>query len=264
MSVAAFLPSRLLMHVKHVFADEAELLVASSWDELDTLIRRKPVDTVILDPAADGLMNVGAVAGILTRYPSLPLIAYVTLGAPAFNAVAQLSRLGIEDVVLHRFDDAPERFRERVERVRFNPLTRHVIEELAPSLGQLPLHLASTVENMFEQPHRYSTALDLSMGSGVPIVRLYRNLHAANLGSPKRLLMAAKVLRGYSYLRDPGYTVLDVSVKLGYRSPRIFSQHAFDVFGLTASRMRTHLAEEDAMRNVLEWLRSSSLDGAVS
>ena len=166
--------------------------------------------------------------------------------------------------LLHRFDDAPEKFREHVARVQRDPLTRHVIGVLAPSLAQLPMPLGAAVENMFEQPDRYTTALDLSMGSGVPIVRLYRNLHAANLGSPKRLLMAAKVLRGYSYLRDPGYTVLDVSVKLGYRSPRIFSQHAFDVFGLTASRMRTHLAEEDAMRNVLEWLRSSSLDGAVS
>ncbi len=251
------------MHVKHVFADEAEILVASSWEELDSLIRRKPVDTVILDPAADGLMNVGAVAGIITRYPSLPLIAYVTLGAPAFNAVSQLSRLGIEDVVLHRFDDAPDRFRERVERVRGNPLTRHVIEALAPSLGQLPVRLASAVENMFEQPHRYSTALDLSMGSGVPIVRLYRNIHAANLGSPKKLLVAAKLLRGYTYLRDPGYTVLDVSVKLGYRAARIFSQHAFGVFGLTPSRMRTHLAEADAIRNILEWLRSTVLDGAA-
>ena len=85
-------------------------MVASSWEELESLIRRKPVSVVVLDPSADGSLNVGAVAGLLKRYPSLPLIAYVTLNAPAFKAIAQLGKLGLEDVVLHRFDDAPERF----------------------------------------------------------------------------------------------------------------------------------------------------------
>ncbi|HEV2038036.1 MAG TPA: hypothetical protein VGQ96_05450, partial [Candidatus Eremiobacteraceae bacterium] len=65
MSVAAFLPPRLLTHVKHVFADEPELFVASSWQELESLIRRKPISVVILDPTADGIMNVSAVAGLL-------------------------------------------------------------------------------------------------------------------------------------------------------------------------------------------------------
>lgn len=262
MSVAAFLSPRLLTYVRQVFAEEAELLVASSWEELDAFVRRKPVSAVILDPLADGIMNVSAVAGFLKRYPSLPLIAYVTLGAPAFNAVAQLSRLGLEDVILHRFDDAPEKFRERVERVQGNPLSRHVIGVLAPSLAQLPMPLAAAVENMFEQPYRYTSALDLAMDAGVPIVRLYRNLDLANLGSPKKLLIAAKLLRGYSYLRDPGYTVLDVSIKLGYRSTRIFAHHAVSVFGITPSRVRTRLPEADAIKRVLDWLRSSTLDPA--
>jgi methylphosphotriester-DNA--protein-cysteine methyltransferase len=100
------------------------------------------------------------------------------------------------------------------------------------------------------------------MGAGIPIVRLYRNLHLANLGSPKKLLIAAKLLRGYGYLRDPGYSVLDVSVKLGYRSTRIFAQHAVSVFGLTPSRVRTRLPEADAIKKVLDWLRDDALDPA--
>lgn len=257
-SVAAFLSARLLNHAKHVFEGEPELLVASSWEELDTLVRRKPVSVVILDPLADGVMNVSAVAGLLTRYPSLPLIAYVELAAPAFNAVAQLSRRGLEDVLLHRFDDAPEKFRERVNRVRGNPLSRHVIGVLGPSMAQLPLSLGTAMEKMFEQPDRYTSALDLAMDAGIPIARLYRNLHLASLGSPKRLVIAAKLLRGYGYLRDPGYSVLDVSVKLGYRSSRIFAQHAESVFGMTPSRVRSRLSEADAIKCVLDWLRSAA------
>src|SRR3954465_8684327 len=183
-SVAAFLPVRLLTHVKHVFADEPELLIAASWQELESFIRRKPVSVVILDPAADGIMNVSAVAGLLKPYPSPPLIA--SLPAPQFTAVAQLGRLGLKEVVLHRFDDAPEGFRERVERVEGNALTHDVIEALRARLPHLPRQLAVTVENLFEAPHRYTSALDLAMEAGVAIVSVYRNLDAAQLGSPKR------------------------------------------------------------------------------
>jgi AraC-like DNA-binding protein len=263
LSVAAFLPARLLTHVKHVFADDPEILVASSWEELESFIRRKPVSVVILDPSADGIMNVGAVSGLLKRYPSLPLIAYVTLNAPAFNAVAQLGRMGLEDVVLHHFDDAPDRFRERVEQVEGNALTHSVIEALTDRLRQLPRQLAVTVENLFDQPHRYASALDLGMEAGIAIVSVYRNLDTAQLGSPKRLLIAAKVLRGFSYLRDPGYSVLDVSIKLGYKTARIFSQHWVSVFGVTPARVRTRLTDDAAIESVLRWLKAPSDDSAL-
>jgi AraC-like DNA-binding protein len=262
LSVAAFLPPRLLTHVKHVFADEPDLLVASSWEELESIIRRKPVSVVIIDPSADGNLNVGAVAGLLKRYPSLPLIAYVTLHAPAFKAIAQLGKLGLEDVVLHRFDDAPDRFRERVEQVQGNSLSHRLIEELAGSLRLLPRPLLVTVENMFEQPHRYASALDLAM-EGIAIVSVYRNLDAAGLGSPKRLLVAAKVLRGFGYLRDPGYSVLDVSIKLGYKTARIFSHHWVAVFGETPARVRNRLSDDEAIASVLRWIRTPDDDSAV-
>jgi AraC-like DNA-binding protein len=258
-SIAAFLPPRLLAHVRHVFVDEPDLLVASSWQELESFIRRKPVNVVVLDPSADGTLNVGAVAGLLKRYPSLPLIAYVTLHAPAFKAIAQLGRLGLEDVVLHHFDDAPERFRERVEQVQGNSLTHRVIEELSGSLRALPRQLFVTIENLFQQPHRYTSALDLAM-EGIAIVSVYRNLDAAHLGSPKRLLIAAKVLRGFGYLRDPGYSVLDVSIKLGYKTARIFSHHWVSVFGVTPARARNRLTDDDAVGLVLRWIQGAGGD----
>src|SRR5436190_8595460 len=130
-------------------------------------------------------------------------------------------------------------------------------------LIKLPRKLSLTVEILFEQPHRYSSAIDLAMEAGLAIVSVYRNLDAAQLGSPKRLLVAAKVLRGFGYLRDPGYSVLDVSIKLGYKTARIFSQHWVSVFGLTPARVRTRLTDEAAIGSVLRWLHASD-DGDLS
>src|SRR5690242_15108762 len=196
-------------------------------------------------------MNVGAVAGLLKRYPSLPLIAYVTLHAPQFSAVAQLGRLGLKEVVLHHFDDEPEGFKERVERLEGSELTHDLMAALRNRLSHVPRQLAVTIENMFDQPHRYSSAFDLAMEAGVAIVSVYRNIEAARLGSPKRLLVAAKVLRGFGYLRDPGYSVLDVSIKLGYKTARIFSHHWVSVFGDTPARVRSRLSDEEAVNAVL-------------
>jgi AraC-like DNA-binding protein len=262
-SVAAFLPPKLVAHLRHVFADEVELFTASSWEELESLIRRKPVNVVILDPAADGIMNVSAVADLLKHYPSLPLIAYVTLHPPQFSAVAQLGRLGLKEVVLHRFDDAPEGFRERVERLEGNSLTHDVLETLRGQLGLLPRQLSVAIEDLFESPHRYMSALDLAMEAGLAVVRLYRNLDAAQIGSPKRLVIAAKVLRGFGYLRDPGYSVLDVSIKLGYKTSRIFSQHWEMVFGHTPARLRTRLTDQAATEAVMRWLRAGDDDSPL-
>ena len=86
---------------------------------------------------------------------------------------------------------------------------------------------------------------------------------AARLGSPKRLLIAAKVLRGFGYLRDPGYSVLDVSIKLGYKTARIFSHHWVSVFGLTPARARNRMTDDDAVALVLRWIRAGEDDSTV-
>lgn len=254
MSVLIFLPERLRAHVRHVLVKEKEILIANSWEELDTVIREKPVTAVVLDPAADGVMNINGVLGILSRYPSLPVVAYVVLNQASFTAVTQLSKQGLESVVLHRFEDAPERFRATLERARTNPLAIQALSALKPQLTRLPVKLAQAVDEMFESPHRYLRANDLAMSAEMSSVRLYRNFEVAGLGSPKKLLVAAKLLRGYGYLKDPGYSIRDVAKKLGYRNPRIFGEHSSDVFGLRPSRLRTHLTPDAAVERLVAWL----------
>lgn len=254
MSIALFLPDRLFAHVRHVFIKGPDLVSARSWDELDTIIRQKPVTALILDPAADGVMNVDAVVKLLKRYPSLPVVAYVVLSPESFGAVAQLSKQGLENIVLQRFEDSPKHFREVVERAQANPLKRKVLAALRSRLSQFPIKLVSTVNEMFESPHRFRSAQDVASRAEIPAVQLYRCFTAAGLGSPKRMLRAAKLLRAVGYLGDRGYSVRDVAKKVGYRNARLFGEHTLDVFGLTPSRVRSHLAPEDAAERLLKWL----------
>jgi AraC-like DNA-binding protein len=253
-TILAFLPERSLAHVRHVFVKEKDFVIAHSWDELNTIIRQKPVAALILDPAADGLMNVDAVLDLLKQYPSLPVVAYVLLNPASFGAITHLSRHGLDNVLLQRFEDSPQRFRETVERARGNPLKRKVVEALRPQLSLLPVMLVSIVDEIFESPHRYASAQDVALRAEMSTVRLYRHFGLAGLGSPKRLLRAAKLLRAFGYLGDRGYSVRDVAKKVGYRNPRLFGEHTVDVFGLTPSRVRSHLTPEEVVKRLLAWL----------
>lgn len=257
-SIAVFLPDRLRAHVRHVLIKEKDVLFASSWNELDFIIRENPVKAVVLDPSADGVMNVNAVATLLSKYPSLPIVAYVVLNQASFNAIAHLSREGLENVVLHRLEDAPERFRATLEKATTNPLALQALSALRPQINRLPVRLAQAVDEMFTSPHRYVRASDLALTAQMSSVRLYRNFSLAELGSPKKLLIAAKLLRGYGYLKDPGYSIADVAKKLGYRNPRIFGEHCKDVFGLRPTRVRTHLDADGVIERLVAWLRAGA------
>lgn len=260
MSIAVFLPPQQLAQVRHVFANEPDFIVAGSWENLDQIIRRDPVSVVILDPSADGVVNTDVVAGFLNRFPSLPIVGYVMLNARSFGAIAQLSRRGLEHVVLHRFDDSRERLIQTISRVRTNPPTRRLLAALENSLRLLPLPVARAVRDMFERPHRFTSVLDIATAADVSAIGVYRYFEIAHLASPKRMLVAAKLLRGITYLRDPGYSVREVALKLGYRHPRIFTAHALDVFEITPSRLRTRLTEDDGIAVLAQWV---GLPGAM-
>lgn len=257
LTVAALLPPRLLTQVRHALAGEREVLAAESWHELERLIKKTPLRAVIIDPETNGAVDSASVVRLLTRYPSLPIIAYVTLGPATFSGIAHLSRLGLEHVILHRFDDSAERFKRTVDSVGSDPLVWKVVDALRPALARLPLPLAMSVQQMFDEPQRFMTALDLSSASGMPTVRMYQSFAHAELTSPKNLLIAARALRAFSYLRDPGYSVSDVAQKLGYVQPRILGNHALKVFGLKPARARRRISEAEAVERVLTFVRGT-------
>lgn len=66
-------------------------------------------------------------------------------------------------------------------------------------------------------------------------------------------MIAARLLKGIRYLRDPGYSIGDVSERLGYRQPRILTTHMREVLGVTPSGIRARPDELDAVELVLKW-----------
>ena len=253
--IIALLPPPLLRHVEYVVGRQERVIVAKTWDDLERDLHVPPVSGALIAPSADGASRSAEFQRLTAAYPSLPVIAYVPLNPRAFRAVAQLSKLGLEHVILYAHDDSAERMIATIDKVRASPLTERFIQLLKPSLEKLPVGIAKAVVEMFAEPHRYPSAQDIAANAGVSIVRMYRAFQAADLAAPKKMVVAAKLLRAFSHLSDPGQSVGGTSTKLAYRNPRIFAEHTNEVFGLNPSRLRSHMTEDKVVSRLLDWIQ---------
>src|SRR5688500_14132621 len=122
------------------------VIPAQNWIELERLLQVRPATVALIDPSADGADRTTEFERIKAAFPSLPIIAYVPLTASAFRAVAQLSRLGLEHVLLYSHDDSAERMRSTIGEVRASPLTARFVREIRPRLERLPVSISNAVE----------------------------------------------------------------------------------------------------------------------
>jgi AraC-like DNA-binding protein len=256
-TVLAYLPTRLLQHLRFVLGGDNGPIVAKSWVEVGKLIQENPISVAIIDPTTDGVGRALELQQIMVAYPSLPVIAYVPLTPLAFATITELAQTGLRHALLYSSDDGTERFLSLIEQVQTSPLTIRVISALRPKVTKLPLRLAKTVENLFAEPHRYPNAQDIATISTIPLVRVHRSFRDAGLATPKKLFVAAKMLRAFSYLGDPGHTVYATAKKLGYRHQRIFSDHSNELFGLNPSRLHSFLSEDQVFQLVTHWVSAN-------
>jgi AraC-like DNA-binding protein len=60
-------------------------------------------------------------------------------------------------------------------------------------------------------------------------------------------MVLLRLLYAHRLLLDPGYTVEDVALKLGYSKTKTLQMHLRAVFGVTAGELRVSLAPEEAL-----------------
>jgi AraC-like DNA-binding protein len=179
---------------------------------------------------------------------------YTTLSPPTLKAVSELARHGAPHVVLHRFDDEPVRFREAIQRLPDQGLGDAVLEGIGPALALVPTSLALAIERLFRSPQLIRDTRALAESAGLNVRTVYRQLEAAGLASPRTLIVGARLLRAYSYLRDPGQSVESISLLLGYTEPRIFARNAREAFGLTPTALRHGMDSAAFVRRLIAFI----------
>jgi AraC-like DNA-binding protein len=250
--VAALLPEDACAAIRHALP-EAQVLVAWSWEELTRVVESCRVASIVIDPLISGGEDLAPAISLLRRFPTVTTLAYVSLSPQNFRAIARLGRMGLYEAFLHPLPDAGRRLRTLHDQLASETLVANFLGTLGPAAGRLPPNVVRAVTDLFWRPHRYKTAADLAAQSDVIPRHLYRDFESVRLGSPRKLVIAAKVLRAYGYLRLPHLSVEAVSEKLGYETVRILARHTDEIFGCCPSTLRKECDGEEVVRHLLEW-----------
>jgi AraC-like DNA-binding protein len=242
--VVALLPRNLLAHLRIVLGEFHSLDSATDSAELHSLLRASDADVLVVDPSAHDGRWEQAVEEVVDAHPALPVIVYTTLTPSAMRQVVKLARIGIQHVVLNRFDDEPRRFLDLIERAPAHPLAELMLQELATRLAALPVVLTRAIEQLFRSPAQVRTSQELAALAGMMPRTLYRHLTPLGL-QPRHLLICARLLRAYTLLRGRGVRLKEIAFKLGYGAPDHLSEQLREWTGCSPKDLRKTLSPEE-------------------
>ncbi|HEU4565093.1 MAG TPA: helix-turn-helix domain-containing protein [Gemmatimonadaceae bacterium] len=255
MEVVARLSSSLASHLRIVLGREHTLTETGDWEALSQCIRSRPADVVVLDPRDGGGLRTDEVRQLLEQFESLPVVVYTTLSPESLQGIVKLAKHGVQHVVLRGFDDEPRRFRALLDRLPAYAMSERLLEALAGPLGDVPAPLVRAVERLFRSPHDFQDVGDLAAAAGMTRRSLDRWLDRAGVSSAKTLVVGARMLRAYHYMRDSGYLLEDVAVKLGYPTARLFARQMRLLTGCTPSVVRARVEPEEFVATLAARLR---------
>lgn len=250
MDVVAYLPAPLLSHLRIVLGDRHQLTPVDGWEALEAAVRREQADIVVLDPTLPGTVRVAETVVLQQRYPSVRVVVYTSLTPSAMRMVVELAKHGLQHVVLHRFDDDPRRFTELLTQLPGHALGELLLEKVTEAVAALPPRVGGAVARMMRAPRHYSTVDDLAAGAGMTRRQLYRVLEGAGFTSPRLLVQAARAVRAFAFLRDPGRLLEDVSEKLGYSEPRVLNRVMLELVGTRPLEARGTMSPQEFVERV--------------
>lgn len=239
--------------------DAHSLGTAADPAELHALLRTGQVDLLILDPSMRNGGDADELEAIIAGHPALPVVVYTVLAPAAMRHVVRLARLGVQHVVVNRFDDEPTRFLQLIERVPAHPLAELLLKELAEPLRAVPLVLARAIEQLIRSPSYVRNARELAAAATMTPRTLYRHLSPLGL-VPRQLIACARLLRAYTMLAGPTRLLKEIALKLGYSDPEQLTNQLSEWTGLAPRDIRRALSPERFVQLLAEHLLHPTAD----
>ena len=220
---------------------------AESWAQALNLIRTRPVELAVVDPLLGDVPRPHAIERLRLLFPSLPLLVYTELSPITASALLKLGRAGIQRAVFQRFEDGPNALRTVLEAELEHSVSRQVVTALRERLRELPENIRNALEMMLYDPGAGLTVSELAGRALLSRRTCERFFTRLGLPSPKSVMLLMRLLYAHRLLLDPGHTVEDVAIKLGYGKVRTLQRHLRAVFNLSAGELRASLSFEDAL-----------------
>lgn len=239
--------------MRHVLEPADSLFDARSWPELVMTLFDNDVDLAILDPAAMGCENSEAITAVLDTFSTLSVLICTAPGNGTLTAISKLNARGMHQTMLLTTHGCPVNFREAMVNAHCHGVVVRFLAKISEPLALLPGVLTHGVTVVFEKPEKFNAGSDLAIHAGVSNSCMYRSFKAAGLSGPKKTLMAAKVLRAYSCLKQSNTTVSAVAKMLRYAQPRLLRGASVLALGTRPSEL-SRMTEHKVMEGLQKWL----------
>jgi AraC-like DNA-binding protein len=247
----AAVPAERLFRLRSLDPERFVWEAVATWPEAVEAIRGKPVEMAVVDPLLGGSTpRTHGIGRLRQFFPSLPLLVYTELAPATAGVLLELGSAGIRRVVVHRFEDAPGSLRNALLAELEQSASQQVIQEMEPILRDLPPELQSALEAMLHAPGDGPTVTALADRARLTRRTCERWFTKVGLPSPRVVMVLTRLLYAHRLLLDPGYTVEDVALKLGYSKTKTLQMHLRAAFGLTAGELRVSLSVDDALAMV--------------
>jgi len=222
MIVSVVGPTRQLP-VRQAAAAQHAAMVELPWQAVRRYVVQSSVEVVVIDPSAIWGDLLHEVSGFIRDFPNTPVILYTKYTTDLPALLVALARVGLADVVVDGMDNPKGQFHYLFRKYRVRSLATPFLSRL--NIQQFKPTITAALEESVNSPASIPSVSGLADRARVAVPTLYRTLQQAHWHSPRRFLIACRVLVAYSYLREPGQTVQAVADKLGYLDARVLGRH---------------------------------------
>ncbi|MBX3174320.1 MAG: helix-turn-helix domain-containing protein [Gemmatimonadaceae bacterium] len=256
MIVAACVEAQKLAKLRGAVGETHRLHVALDWDHADSIVRRQPVDVLVVDPSfgSAGEVRTEPIRTLRSAFRSVPFVVYSALGSSTLRPLIELGRDGMEQLIIYGVDDDPRQLRRVLERQPGVALAARLSEMLQPRLRALPAAVSNAIERVIHTPAAFKGVPDLAAAANVSRRTIYRECERADLSSPREIIAGARVLRAYAFLRESDYAIEDVAEHLRFSSPHHLTKTMRWACGMTTARARDRIAPDDFVQMLAERL----------
>ena len=255
MIVAACVEPQKLLRLRGAIGESHRLHVALDWEHADSIIRRQPVDVMVVDPQfGSSEPRTRDILALRSHYRSVPFVVYSILAAQTLKPLIELGRDGMEQLVLYGVDDDPRQLRRVLERQPGVDLAEKLIARMRIRFHGLPADVTRAIERVVHTPAAFTGVPDLAAAANVSRRTIYRECERAQLASPRELIAGARVLRAYAFLRESDYAIEEVAEHLRFSSPHHLTKTMRWACGLTTARARDRIAPDEFVARLSERL----------
>lgn len=248
MHVAACVQAVKLARLRGAAGEDHAVHAALDWAHADSIIRRQPVDVLVVDPQFGEPAGIERIRAARQRYGALPMVVYSALTAQTMRSLVELGAEGMGQIVLYGLDDDPQHLRSMLELQPGILLSEQLLAAIGRGIRRVPARVAAVIERAIRNPTLFRSVGDLTAGSGVPRRSLYRHFERAGLASPREFLAGARSLRAYALLRIPGHSLELTATRLRFSDVDAMAEAMKSVIGMTPGRARNMVAPEDFVR----------------